>query len=257
MRRMVWAFSLLALASFAGRSAAQPATTPASDSKAAALADAVMKAMGGTEAWDKTRFLKFEFAVERDGKPVISRLHTWDKHTGRYRLEGKTREGGDPYVTLMNLNTKEGSAWLKGAKLEGEEAKKALDGAYGAWVNDTYWLLSPYKMKDPGVILAYGGEEKKDGATYDKVVLTFDNVGLTPKDKYWLYVNRDTKLVDRWDYVLKGETAPPTSWAWKGWQKKGAIQLAPDRVNLAQNARIHFPVLEVPDSVPDSVFTTP
>jgi hypothetical protein len=112
-------------------------------------------------------------------------------------------------------------------------------------------------MKDPGVILAYGGEETKDGATWDKVVLTFDNVGLTPKDKYWLYVNRNTKMVDRWDYVLKGENVPPTSWAWKGWQKKGAILLAPDRVNLAQNFKISFPVLEDPDSVADSVFTTP
>ena len=53
----------------------------------------------------------------------------------------------------MNVNTKEGSAWLKGKALEGEEQKKPLERAYGAWVNDTYWLLMPYKLRDPGVIL--------------------------------------------------------------------------------------------------------
>jgi len=253
MRRARWAFLWMAAVPVMGQGAA---AAPPSDPKAVALADEVMRALGGAEAWNNTRYLRFDFAVERDGKAGPPRSHTWDKHTGRYRLEGKTREG-DPYLVLMNLNTKEGSAWMKGAKVEGEEAKKALDNAYGAWVNDTYWLLAPYKMKDPGVILASAGEETKDGTTWDKVVLTFDNVGLTPKDKYWLWVNRQTKLVDRWDYVLKGEEAPPTTWLWKGWKAYGAIQLAPDRPSPTENRKIFFPVLEVPASVADTVFTTP
>jgi hypothetical protein len=246
--------TILAAALFLTAAGAARAQAP--DPKAAALADEVLRALGGAEAWNNTRFLRFDFAVERDGKTAFSRAHTWDKHTGRYRLEGKSREG-DPFVVVMNLNTKEGSAWVKGVKAEGEEAKKQLDGAYAAWVNDTYWLLAPYKMKDPGVILASGGEETKDGTTWDKVVLTFDNVGLTPKDKYWLWVNRQTKLVDRWDYVLKGESTPPTSWMWKGWRAYGAIQLAPDRIAPTENRKIFFPVLEVPASLPDSAFEAP
>ena len=241
--------------SLAGAQAPPPDSR--SDPKAVALADEVMRALGGADAWNNVRFLRFDFAVERDGKLAASRAHTWDKHTGRYRLEGRTREG-DPFVVLMNVNTREGSAWLKGAKVEGEDAKKQLENAYGAWINDTYWLLAPYKMKDPGVILASGGEEAKDGVTWDKVVLTFDNVGLTPKDKYWLWVNRQTKLVDRWDYVLKGEEAPPTSWLWKGWRAYGGVQLSPDRIPPGGESRkIFFPVLDVPASVADTVFTSP
>jgi hypothetical protein len=252
MRRVLWAFLWLAAAAVPAM--AQDAATP--DPKAAALADEVMKALGGADAWNNTRYLRFDFAVERDGKVAMSRAHTWDKHTGRYRLEGKTREG-DPFLVLMNLNTKEGSAWSKGAKVEGEEAKKALDNAYAAWVNDTYWLLAPYKMKDPGVVLASAGEEAKDGTTWDKVALTFENVGLTPKDKYWLWVNRKTKLVDRWDYVLNGQSVPPTTWMWTGWKSYGPIQLAPDRPSPEGNRKIFFPVLQVPASVADSVFTNP
>ncbi|HET7747645.1 MAG TPA: hypothetical protein VFM29_10120, partial [Vicinamibacteria bacterium] len=184
------------------------------------------------------------------------RKHAWDKWTGRYRVEGATREG-DPYVILMNLDTKEGSAWLKGRKLEGDELKQQLERGYGAWVNDTYWLLMPYKLRDPGVSLAYAGEEQMDGATYDKIQLRFDNVGLTPKDTYWVWVSCATGLVDRWDYVLKGEQVPPTTWRWTNWRKYGRIMLADERVNATEGRKILLPGIEVPDSIPDSVFTEP
>src|SRR5262245_2525964 len=232
------------------------AAQTSSDPKASAVADKVMDALGGTDAWNNTHFLRFDFAVDHEGKTLVRRAHTWDKWAGRYRLEATTKEG-DLYVALLNVNSKDGEVWLKGRKLEGDEKKKFVEQAYGTWVNDTYWLLMPYKMKDPGVTLALAGEEKKGGETWDKVKLTFDNVGLTPKDKYWAYVNRKTGLVDRWDYVLKGENKPPTTFMWKNWQKHGKVMLADDRVNTAEGTRIYFPVLETPETVADAVFTKP
>src|SRR5215510_7472201 len=129
-----------------------PAKGPESDPKAVAVADKVMDSLGGKDAWSKTHYLRFDFAVDREGKTLVRRAHTWDKWTGRYRLESKTKEG-EPTIVLMNVNTKEGTAYKNGQKLEGEEAKKAVEDAYATWVNDTYWLLMPYKMKDPGVTL--------------------------------------------------------------------------------------------------------
>src|SRR5262245_37230942 len=104
-----------------------------SDARAAALADEVMKTLGGEQAWSATRYLRFDFAVEREGKTVMSRAHTWDKWTGRYRLEGKDKEGRG-YLTVMNLNTKAGSAWRVGQRLSDAEEKKQLESAYAAWV---------------------------------------------------------------------------------------------------------------------------
>jgi len=246
---------LIGLLLAAGMPAAAADAPPVkADPKAAAIADQVMDALGGKKAWDDTHYLRFDFGVEKDGK-FQGRSHTWDKWTGRYRLEGKTPEGKS-YVTLMNVNTKEGETWMDGKKLEGDDAKKALERAYGAWINDTYWLLVPYKLKDPGVVLAYGGEEKGPGGMRDKLVLTFDNVGLTPKDKYWIYVNRDNHLVDRWDYVLKGEKVPPTTWEWKGWSKHGNMMYSSERVNPKEGRKLMMPVFDV-TNVPDAVFTSP
>src|SRR5262245_30948309 len=85
-----------------------PAFDPSrSNAKSMAIADEVLQAMGGADAWNQTRFLRFDFGVEVEGKARPPRSHWWDKHTGRYRLEGRTPEG-DPYVVLMNLNTKQG-----------------------------------------------------------------------------------------------------------------------------------------------------
>jgi hypothetical protein len=228
----------------------------AGDAKATAVADRVMQALGGAPAWDATRYLRFDFAVDRGDKTVLRRSHTWDKWTGRYRLESTTREG-DASLVLLNINTREGRAWRKGKELAGDEAKQQLEQAYAAWVNDTYWLLMPYKLKDPGVTLALDGEEKHGDEAWDKLRLTFDSVGLTPKDKYWAYVNRKTGLVDRWDYVLKGEAKPPTSFTWHNWTKHGRVMLADDRRNAADGTRIHFPVLDVPESLPDTLFRAP
>ena len=225
-----------------------------SDPRAVKVADEVMKALGGKDAWDKTRYLRFDFGFERDGK-LQTRAHTWDKWTGRYRLEGQDAQG-QPFVVLMNVNTREGQAWVNGQRAAADEEKKLLERAYGTWINDTYWLLMPYKLRDPGVTLGYDGEAQEGGATYDKLALSFDNVGLTPKDRYWVWVNRDTRLVDRWDFVLKGEDAPPTTFLWKDWRRVGDVKLAGERVNPKDGRKLVFPVLEAPASLPDAVFTS-
>jgi hypothetical protein len=227
-----------------------------SDPKAVAVADQALEAMGGKDAWNNTHFLRFDFAVEVGGKTVASRAHTWDKWTGRYRFEAKTKTG-DPYVVLMNINTKAGDAYLNGKKLEGAEAKKYVDEAYGTWVNDTYWLIMPYKMKDPGVTLKLAGEAKEGNATYDKVSLTFDSVGLTPKDHYTAYINRGTHMMDKWEFVLQGEKPPAVPFVWKNWQRYGKVMLSNDKVSLKDGTRIYFPVLDAPATVADAVFTSP
>jgi hypothetical protein len=225
-----------------------PASAVAQDAQA--VADRVLQALGGKEAWDNTRYLHFTFAGRRS--------HWWDKWNGRYRVEGQNREG-QKYVVLTNLNTKEGTAYLNGQKAEGEQAKQLLDAAYGAWVNDTYWLLMPYKLKDPGVSLSYAGEETIDGKTYDKLALSFQNVGLTPGDRYWAYINRDTGLMDRWSFVLQDmpKDAPPSVWLWGGWQKYGNIMLAPNRNHVGDDRKLDLSDIAVADQMPDSVFTSP
>lgn len=220
----------------------------ATDPKAVAIAEQVLAELGGQQAWDETRYLHFGFAGRRQ--------HWWDKWDGRYRLEGKNREG-QSYVVLMNLNTRVAkAAWLDGQPVTGEALEKQVDDAYGAWINDTYWLLMPYKLRDPGVNLAYAGEETIDGAAYDKLALSFEQVGLTPGDRYWAYVNRATHRMDRWEYILQSDPPgqAPTAWRWVDWQRYGKILLSPLRQQVTGDRSMALTPIEVLDFLPATVF---
>jgi hypothetical protein len=239
----------------AGSSTAAPALNPptaggTSDPKALAVADATLAAMGGQAAWDGTHYLRFTFAGRR--------THTWDKWTGRHRLEGKTKEN-ESYVVLDNVNTKQGTAYVDGKPVEGEKGAKLVESSLAAWVNDTYWLLMPYKLKDPGVNLSYVGQRQIDGKDYDEIGLTFGPVGLTPGDHYSAWFNRDTHLMDRWAYLLQDQPrdAAPTVWLWQGWQRYGRIMLAPHRVQPDGKKKLELTDILVAATVPDAVFTSP
>jgi hypothetical protein len=243
----VGALFLSALAASALAASAQEAPP---DPKALALADRLLESLGGRAAWDAVRFVRFRFAGFRD--------HHWDKWTGRHRVEYTNREG-ERWVVLQDLDTKQGRAWKNDREVTGEEAAKAVQGGYAAWINDTYWLFMPYKWRDPGVRLAYDGEEEIGGVTYDKVKLTFDSVGLTPGDTYWGYLNRETGLMDRWAYVLEsyepGRAA--TAWDWKGWQRYGGILLAGGRTNVENGRELPLAAIAIDEPIPDAVFESP
>ncbi|HVT18163.1 MAG TPA: hypothetical protein VHQ90_18555 [Thermoanaerobaculia bacterium] len=234
----------------ASQSPNPPAPPAPADPKAQAVADSVLQALGGQAAWDGTHYLRFTFAGRR--------THYWDKWSGRHRVEGKTKDG-DTYVILENIKTRQGTAYLNGKQAEGDKAKQLLENGYGAWVNDTYWLLMPYKLKDPGVNLSYDGQEQVDGKSYDKLALSFGKVGLTPGDHYWAWINRDTHIMDRWAYLLQDEPRDkqPTAWLWQGWQRYGNIMLAPHRSQPTGDRKIELSDLGVFDTLPDAVFTKP
>jgi hypothetical protein len=160
-------------------------------------------------AWNEARYFAFTFNVEREGKNVASYAQKWDRFSGHYLVTGKNREGEDVRV-VMNVNTKDGKAWKNGQAVA--DPKDLLTFGYRRFINDTYWLLMGFKTFDPGVTRAYDGEKTDAcGAVHDVVRLSFASVGLTPGDVYWMWVNRNTGLVDQWHMKLEGskpEDAP-------------------------------------------------
>lgn len=236
---------------------AEPAT-PGSDPKAMEIAGQVMEALGGEAAWDATRYLRFDFVVEdADQKALSSRTHWWDKQRGMHRIEGRSREG-QSYLVLHDLESREGTVWVDGSEVtDALEAKSWLDRAYAAWINDTYWLLMPYKMRDPGVMLRYEGQREIDGTAHDMIHVSFDQVGLTPGDQYWATIDPTTHQMERWAYVLEGNEPPPVEWRWTPWKQYGQILLATERIPVEGERRIVFRNLAVPEAVPESVFESP
>ncbi len=67
-----------------------------------------------------------------------------------------------------------------------------------------FWFVMPYKLNDEGTITTYLGQEALNGTTYDKLNVTYDPeiTGKTQNDSYVLYVNPETKLIDRFYFSL-------------------------------------------------------
>ncbi len=262
MGKLLWV-TLVALVACGGQEKSTQEVLPGtkfdpsqSDPQAVKIADEVMLALGGRDNWMQARYLRFRFVVESRGRDLVDRRHDWDRWTGRYRLE-YTDQGGGHNRVLFNVNTKQGQAFVDNVPVEGDTLQKILDKAYAIHVNDTYWLLMPYKMKDPGVILKYEGTAEINGFSHDIVHLSFDNVGLTPQDVYWVYVDQATRLITKWEYILKGGEGPRTVAWWKGWKQYGKIKLADTREFDKSDRRIVFRDLFVSPTVDESVFASP
>ena len=229
----------------------------AQDPRAVNVAEAMITAMGGKAGWEKARFLRFDFTVVRDGKKLASFSHWWDRYDGRYRVEGVDPKTG-PWKAYFNVQTRQGEFFVNGTRAEGETKEKGLENAYGRFINDTYWLLAPWKVFDPGVNLEYIGEVlTAAGQKCDEIKLSFEGVGLTPKDVYWMDIDRSTRLLDQWKYVLNGASDPPTVVAWKEWRRFGPIELSTSKPMASKPVEIRFENVSVSETPDDASLTPP
>jgi hypothetical protein len=236
---------------------AASAVSGGEDRKAVEVGNAMIAAMGGEAGWQKARYFRFDFTVIRDGKTAASFSHWWDRYDGRYRVEGVGRDGA-PWKAVFNVKTKEGEYFVNGVRAAGETKAKGLEDAYGRFINDTYWLLAPWKVFDPGVHLEYAGVVRdSDGRDCDEIKLSFENVGLTPKDVYWLDIDRTTHRLAQWKFVLNGSTEPPSIFDWKDWRRFGPIELSTSKPSRGRPVEIRFENVAVSETPDDSALAIP
>jgi hypothetical protein len=211
-----------------------------SDPAAIQLADSIMHAMGGRENWDKTRFISWTFFGRRD--------LVWDKYDGRVRIESQP----DSTVYLVNVNTGEGRVKIKDTEItEADSLKKLLNKAKSIWINDSYWLVMPFKLKDSGVTLKYMGEDTLKNQRFNTLVLTFSQVGDTPQNKYKLYVDIKDKLIRHWAfYADASQPAANFIRPWDNYQRYGSILLSGDRSDKGGPSNV-----KVDETIPDTRFT--
>ncbi len=128
-----------------------------------------------------------------------------------------------------------------------------LDLGESAWINDSYWMFMPYKLKDSGVTLRYvGSGTMQDGREAEVLELTFEGVGRTPENKYHVYVADDTGLVEQWDFYRHADDPEPAfQIPWHDWKRHGEILLSGDRGESGHTD------IAVYDEVPRTVFTDP
>jgi hypothetical protein len=191
-----------------------------SDTEAIAIADRVMAAMGGRQAWDNTRHLRWNF--------FGFRTLYWDKWSGDVRVEIPS---ADTRI-LLNINDNTGRYWRDGEEItQPDSVAKYIQQGKSIWINDSYWLVMPFKLKDSGVTLTYlGTDEINSGVEADLIELRFSNVGNTPDNKYNVWVDKETNLVSQWAYFREYDMEVPNfTGPWTDYNKYDGILLSGGR----------------------------
>ena len=204
------------------------------------LADQAMNAMGGREAWDNTRFVSWNF---------FGRRHLfWDK------VENKVRIDRDDMVMSLDMDDMTGQVWRAGEALQNADTvNKYLKSALDMWINDSYWLFMPFKLKDSGVTINYVRDDTtKAGEPASVLWLTFEEVGNTPQNAYEVWVSDETRLIRQWAYFRNAEDKEPAFvLPWDNYQQHGEILLSGDR------GERKITDIKVWDKAPKNVFTSP
>jgi hypothetical protein len=212
-----------------------------SDPEAIQIADRVMEAMGGRNAWDNTRHIRWNF--------FGSRTLYWDKWSGDVRIEipsSQTR-------ILLNINDETGRVWRDGTEMtRPDSVARYVRQGKAIWINDSYWLTMPFKLKDSGVTLTWLGEgETEDGRPADVLELRFREVGNTPDNKYNVWVDRESNLVTQWAFFRQYDMDEPNFISpWTDYTRHGSILLSGGR------GEREISDIAVFDELPESVYAS-
>ena len=201
--------------------AAQGFDQQGSDEKAIAIADEVMQAMGGRQNWDRERYFRWNFFGRR--------TLWWDKHTGDVRIEV---HNADSMKILLNIYDDTGRVSIGGVEMNhADSVAKYVTRGKGMWINDSYWLFMPFKLKDSGVTLKYVDADTIEGGTAcDVLQLTFKDVGNTPQNKYHVWVDCSDHLVKQWAFFRQYEMEEPNFVnPWIDYKKYNTIYLSGNR----------------------------
>lgn len=219
----------------------------------------VLDSIAPDDGWERTRYVEFDWIVDREEGEPLRRSHRWDRERGLHRVRAPVEGGTMTAIIDVERPTRDERIWLDGELLQEEARTDSLaDRAHGMFINDSYWLLMPFKWTDPGVRARYVGEMEEWGRTYEVVELTFEDVGRTPQNKYRAFVDPASGMFELWQYFPDREESEPSfTNRWTDWRDYGPILLSSRREDRDGYSRIYFENLGADTIVPEGKIVGP
>jgi len=152
-------------------------------------------------------------------------------------------------MLFADVNQKKGRVMIHGNEILTDSISKFLDYGNARFINDTYWLAMPWKLNDPGVHLTHVTNSGDCVLT-----LTFDNVGLTPGDTYYVIADASSGQLKGWKYKL--EDGEEDEFDWSGWIESGGVRLSEVKTSRDSKTIIRTDRIKTFESVPDDCFTS-
>lgn len=161
------------------------------------LAEKMLKAVNFA-AWDSTVAIKWSFHGGHD--------YLWDKKRKLVQVKW------DQMQVLLNTADVTGKAYKNGRLLESEQSADALQKAWKYFINDSFWLAAPFKIKDPGTKRSL--VKTKDG---DALLVHYSSGGVTPGDSYLWILDEDGSPA-LWKLWVEIIPIGGMAFSWEKWQ---------------------------------------
>lgn len=193
--------------------------------KAEELTDKIQAAIN-QKAWDTTAAISFTFRGKHH--------YLWDKKRSLVQVEWENKK------VLYHTQTLEGKAYENNSKLSNSKKTDAIKKANDYFNNDSFWLIAPFKLRDPGTIRSIVMQDQQEA-----LMVTYASGGSTPGDSYvWLLdQNYLPKAWRMWVSIIP-VGGIETSWEdWKTFQNnlkiatthKGLLDLKLEDVQIGQS----------------------
>lgn len=223
---------------------------PTLETEADSLAWRITEAHGGLEAWEALSILRFDYVEGTDSTETVRAHHLWDRRNDRYRVEWSLDKDSlnDSLVVALfrpsdfDPENPRGSAIVDNVRLQGEDLDNTLQEAYRRFVHDSFWLLAPLRLFDPGV----RRRPAPDSSTSDRIALALsvEDTHAIPGDRYWIYADRTSGVVQGWTFQADDVSRPKRL----AWSEPVRIQLDGEMLTFLITKRgpdgtvIHTPV---------------
>lgn len=203
MRRIfkliIWTLGvMIMLGLIAGWILHKPLPEGESGPEAEALADRVLEAINYT-AYDTLEIISWSYPRGHH--------YSWDKKHNRVQVMW------DHYEVHLNPDSLTGTAYANGVLLQGEDEADAVWKAWKLFANDSFWLVAPFKIRDPGTKRAVVKTERGDA-----LLVTYTSGGVTPGDSYLWILDENFRPVT-WQLWVKIIPIGGLAFSWEHWEQ--------------------------------------
>lgn len=137
--------------------------------------------------------------------------YTW------YKNEDSVVVNWDEITVYLNTFTKKGTVVKEGA-MSKKDSLEYIQEAYEYFINDSFWLIAPYKVRDPGTnrkLVDYRGK--------DALLVTYSSGGVTPGDSYLWILDEENKPKS-WKFWVQILPIGGIEFSWEEWENiNGAL----------------------------------
>jgi hypothetical protein len=165
-------------------------------SEADKLATEVLKAIN-KDAFDTLKYLQFDFGGRQK--------YFWHKPSNTALIEWKENK------VIVQLDSLKSKVLVSNNIIEGEKAKELTNDAWSHWCNDSFWMLAPFKLYDPGTERSI---VEKDGAK--ALMIKYSSGGVTPGDEYLWYLD-ENNIPTKYQMWVKIIPIGGTEATWENW----------------------------------------